>query len=135
MPEKGNPRSVRFLKICLRTTLLLQPKMPQSWGTLTFSWIPLLVLLELSLKKGSTADIVRKRRSVHTLLFTTLVPLHPPVPTQQSDGSPLEFVFKGPQAELRTIHQNCEQTSPILDPELRTNRTVIKRALLNFERR
>ena len=44
-------------------------------------------------------------------LFTILVPLNPPPPPkQQSDGSPIEFMLKGPQTELRTLSQNCEQT-------------------------
>ena len=44
-------------------------------------------------------------------LFTIFVPLNPPPPNQQSDGFPLEFLLKGPQTELRTLSQNCEQTS------------------------
>ena len=34
----------------------------------------------------------------------------PPPPNQQSDGFPLEFLLEGPQTELRTLSQNCEQT-------------------------
>ena len=51
-------------------------------------------------------------------LFTTFVPLKPPPPNQQNDGFPLEFLLEGPQTELRTLSQNCEQTLQ----KLRTNR-------------
>ena len=34
----------------------------------------------------------------------------PPPPNQQSDGFSLEFLLRGPQTELRTLSQNCEQT-------------------------
>ena len=61
-------------------------------------------------------------------LFTILVPLDPPPPNQQSDGFPLEFLLRGPQTELRTLSQNCEQTLQ----KLRTNRIMNKRAFLNF---
>ena len=33
----------------------------------------------------------------------------PPLPNQQSDGFALEFLLEGPQTELRTLSQNCEQ--------------------------
>ena len=52
--------------------------------------------------------------------------VHPPPPNQQSDGFPLEFLLKGPQTELRTLSQNCEQTLQ----KLRTNRIMNKRAFL-----
>ena len=55
------------------------------------------------------------------------MPLYPPPPpNQQSEGFPLEFLLKGPQTELRTLSQNCEQTVQ----KLRTNRIVNKRAFL-----
>ena len=54
-------------------------------------------------------------------------PLTPPFPTSKSEGFPLEFLL-GPQAELRTLGQNCEQTLQ----KLRTNRIMNKRAFLNF---
>ena len=57
-----------------------------------------------------------------------LCPLNPPPPNQQSDGFPQEFVLKGPQTELRTLNQNCEQ----ILLKLRTNRIVNKRVLLSF---
>ena len=57
-------------------------------------------------------------------LFTIFVPLNPPPPNQQSDGFPLEFLLKGPQTELRTLSQNCEQTLQ----KLRTNRIMNKRS-------
>ena len=47
-----------------------------------------------------------------TFWFTIFVPLEPPPPNQQNDGFPLEFLLKGPQTELRTLSQNCEQTPP-----------------------
>ena len=60
-------------------------------------------------------------------VFTIFVPLDPPPsPNQQSDGFPLEFLVKGPQTELRTLHQNCEQTLQ----KLRTNRIMNKGAFL-----
>ena len=60
------------------------------------------------------------------VLFTLLCALTPPPPNQQSDGFPLEFLLKGPQTELRTLSQNCEQTLQ----KLRTNRIMNKRAFL-----
>ena len=41
----------------------------------------------------------------------------PPPPNQQDEGFPLEFLLEGPQTELRTLSQNCEQTLQ----KLRTN--------------
>ena len=55
------------------------------------------------------------------------VPLNPPH-NQQIDGFPLEFLFKEPQTELRTLSQNCEQTLQ----KLRTNRIMNKRAFLSI---
>ena len=60
-------------------------------------------------------------------LFTIFAPLNPPPPNQQSDGFPLELLLKGPQIELRTLSQNCEQTLQ----RLRTNRIANKPAFLN----
>ena len=54
------------------------------------------------------------------------MPLTHPPPNQQGHGFPLEFLLKAPQAELRTLSQNCEQTLP----KLRTNRIMNKRAFL-----
>ena len=54
------------------------------------------------------------------LLFIIFVPFNPPPPNQRDDGFPLEFLLKGPQTELRTLRQNCEQTLQ----NLRTNRIV-----------
>ena len=59
-------------------------------------------------------------------LFTIFVPLKPPPPNQQKEGFSLEFLLKGPQTELRTLSQNCEQTLQ----KLRTNRIMNKRAFL-----
>ena len=41
-------------------------------------------------------------------LFTTFVPINPPS-HPANEGFPLEFLLKGPQTELRTLSQNCEQ--------------------------
>ena len=53
-------------------------------------------------------------------LFTILCPLTPAPPNQQNNGFPPDFVLKGPQTELRTLSQNCEQTLQ----KLRTNRIM-----------
>ena len=60
------------------------------------------------------------------ILFTIFVPINLPAPNQQNEGFPLEFLLEGPQTELRTLSQNCEQTLK----KLRTNRIMNKRALL-----
>ena len=65
------------------------------------------------------------------VLFTIFAPLKPPPPNHQNDGFPLEFLLKGPQTELRTLSQNCEQTLQ----KLRTNRIMNKRAFLNSFRK
>ena len=62
-----------------------------------------------------------------TFLFIIFVPPHPPPLNQQSDGIPLDFLLEGPQTELRTLSQNCEQTLQ----KLRTNRIMNKRVFLN----
>ena len=59
-------------------------------------FFPLFSLESLPWQKGS----IRKRRFVHNMFL------------QQSDGYPLEFVLKGCQTELRTIHQNCKNKTP-----------------------
>ena len=65
----------------------------------------------------------RKRPFVHKMLVHKIfVPLNPPPPNQQTDGFPLEFLLKGPQTELRTLSQDCEQTLE----KLRTNRIMNK---------
>ena len=65
--------------------------------------------------------------------FAIFVPLNPP-PSQPAKwwikgdpGFPLEFLLEGPQTELRTLSQNCEQTLQ----KLRTNRIMNKRAFLD----
>ena len=58
-----------------------------------------------------------------------LCTLDPPPPNEQNDGFPLEFLLEGPQTELRTLSQNCEQTPQ----KLRTNRIMNKRAFLSFK--
>ena len=50
----------------------------------------------------------------------------PPPSQPANDGFPLEFLLKGPQTELRTLSQNCEQTLQ----KLRTDRVMNKRAFL-----
>ena len=60
------------------------------------------------------------------ILFTIFVPINPPPPNQQNEGFPLEFLLEGPQTELRTLSQNCEQTLQ----KLRTKRIMNKRAFL-----
>ena len=62
------------------------------------------------------------------VLFTIFAPLNRPSPNQQSDGFPLEFLWKGPQRELRTLSQTCEQTLQ----KKWTNRIMNKRAFLKF---
>ena len=52
----------------------------------------------------------RKRQFVHKMFVHNFRAAKPPLPNQQSDGFPLEFLLKGPQTELRTLSQNCEQT-------------------------
>ena len=75
-------------------------------------------------------DFQRKFRNASVFtkcLFTILVTLNlPPLPKQRSDGFPLEFLLKGPQTELRTLRQNCEQNLQ----KLRANRIMNKRAFL-----
>ena len=82
-------------------------------------------------KSSSRADVLRCYRGLaaqHTLgnvsLFTMFVHNFcapwPPPPNQQNDGFPLEFLLKGPQTELQTLSQNCEQTLQ----KLRTNRII-----------
>ena len=53
---------------------------------------------------------------------TCFTRIQTPLPKQRSDGFPLEFLLKGPQAELRTstLSQNCEQTLQ----KLRTERIM-----------
>ena len=55
---------------------------------------------------------VRKRQFVHkSFVHNFCAPYSPPPPpNQQNDGFPLELLLKGPQTELRTLSQNCEQT-------------------------
>ena len=60
-------------------------------------------------------------------LFTIFALINPPPPNQANEGFPLEFPLEGPQTELRTLSQNCEQTPQ----KLRTNRIMNKRAFLN----
>ena len=70
---------------------------------------------------------IRKRQFVHKMFVHNFVPLKPPPPNQQIDGFPLEFLLTGPQTELQTLGQNCEQTLQ----KLRANRIMNKRAFLN----
>ena len=55
-----------------------------------------------------------------------LCPLTPPLPNQQSDGFPLEFL-------LKDLKQNCEHAAKLANKpskKLRTNRIMNKRAFL-----
>ena len=52
----------------------------------------------------------RKRQFVHKMFVHNFCAPWPPPPNQQIAGFPLVFLFKGPQTELRTFSQNCEQT-------------------------
>ena len=82
-------------------------------------------------KKKFHKKINRKRQFVHKIfVHNSCDPYPPPPPNQQNDGFPLEFLVKGPQTELRTLSQNCEQTLR----KLRTNRIVKKRAFLNYQK-
>ena len=43
--------------------------------------------------------------------YTIFVPINPPpLPTSKMTDFPLDFLLDGPQTELRTLSQNCEQT-------------------------
>ena len=73
----------------------------------------------------------RKRPFVHKIFVHNFcAPWPPPPPNQQSDGFSLKFLLKGPQTELWTLSQNCEQTLQ----KLQTNRIMNKRAFLRLER-
>ena len=71
---------------------------PESWNCNT-----------LNNSKTLFPPIIRKRQFVHKH-FTILVPLKPTLPNSKVMGFPIEFVLQGPQTELRTLSQNCEQT-------------------------
>ena len=60
----------------------------------------------------SLCALCRKRQFVHIIFVHIIfVPLDPPPPpNQQNEGFPLEFLLEGPQTELRTLSQNCEET-------------------------
>ena len=79
--------------------------------------------LQLCTSMASCA-LFRKRQFVHKMS----VPLNPSPRNQQSEGFPLQFPFKVPRTELRTLSQNCEQTLQ----KLRTNGIMNKRAFLTF---
>ena len=49
-------------------------------------------------------------------------PINPPPPNQQDDGFPLQFLLEGPQTQLRTLSQSCEQTLQ----KLRTQKIGLK---------
>ena len=76
----------------------------------------------IGLKFSSKIVVSRKRQFVHKMFVDCSQcwrSLNPP--SQNSEA--LEFLWKGPQTELRTLSQNCEQT-------LRTSRIVNKRVFL-----
>ena len=83
------------------------------------------------LRPWSQTMVFRKRQFVHKKFCSQfLCSLTPPPPNQQNEGFPLEFLLEGPQTELRTLSQNCEQTSQ----KLRTKRIMNKRAFLSLGR-
>ena len=85
---------------------------------------------ELPLKMPPKLPLPHRKRPVCSQNFCSqFAPLNHPPPNQQNDGFPLEFLLKGPQTELRTLSQNCEQTLQ----KLRTNRIMNKRAFLTTQ--
>ena len=104
------------------------PRTPYTKYFTTFFTARPVCHLELNLGASSPKDFFKiGNASLFTkFLFTIFVALDPPPPNQQNDGFPLEFLLKGPQTELRTLSQNCEQTVQ----KLRTNRIMNKRAFL-----
>ena len=89
----------------------------------TFSWSFALVFVRFV---HCSAFAIGKAVCSQNFCSQFLCPLTPPPPNQQNDGFPLEFLSKGPQTELRTLSQNCEQTLQ----KLRTNRIMNKLAFL-----
>ena len=69
-----------------------------------------LVMLCDARRTAQIPSLIGNARLFTEFLFTIFVPRNPPPPNQQNDGFPLEFLSKGPQTELRTLSQNCEQT-------------------------
>ena len=63
--------------------------------------------------------MIRKRQFVHKLFVHNVffAPINPPPPNHQRDGFSLEFLLKGPQTELRTLSQHCEQTLQIANKQ------------------
>ena len=91
-------------------------------------WKPLKTSENLPLR-NPLRDPLRGRfpsQNLSVLLPLIVCPLTPPPPNQQNARFPLDFLLKGPQTELRTLNQNCEQTLQ----KLRTNRITNKRAFL-----
>ena len=54
-------------------------------------------------------NLIGKHRFVHKISVHNFCAPYPPPPNQQIDGFPLEFLFEGPQAEARTLSQNCKK--------------------------
>ena len=52
----------------------------------------------------------RKRQFVHKHFVHNFCAQTLPPPNHQNEGFSLEFLLEGPQTELRTLSQNCEQT-------------------------
>ena len=67
---------------------------------------------------------IRKRRFVRKMLVHNFCAPQPPPP---QPAFPLEFLLEGPQTELQTLSQNCEQTLH----KLPTNRIMNKQVFLN----
>ena len=89
-------------------------------------------LRQLLCQLGSQLRIRRKLGlsplgTVHETVLGHLLTLNPPPQNSEVMDFPLEFLLKGPQTELRTLSQHCEQTLR----KLQTNRIINKRAFLN----
>ena len=70
----------------------------------------------LDLLPPASLPPVQKRDAQHMFLQPVcsqkFMPINPSPPNQQNEGFALEFLLEGPQTELRTLSQNCEQNPP-----------------------
>ena len=106
--KRGFPEEIQKMKVSFRHVHLLQGKRNRTI-------------------QAEKCTIPAERRMPHSYLgstglftisfFHNLVPLRPPLPNQQNDGFPLEFVLQGPQTELTSnriansqLSLNWEQT-------------------------
>ena len=106
-PSSRHPQASDTL--CLRTS--------QRFGSLSVN----------SQSDPQSCYVFRERQFVHKIFVHNFRPPYPPS-QPANDGFPHEFLLEGPQTELRTLSQNCEQTLQ----KLRTNRIMNKRAFLSF---